>query len=178
MSLTGKQFGGLAAQANDPDIGGFTVSTKGKDAGKSPASRYLVGQGKEETSPSGSMTGGDLKDYASRNSKDLGRPEHFLGGWDHEGTGYMDVSKGFDKSPEGHASARQSTLDNNEMAYGETDSKRQYVGDHNNPFHPDNQEGDITSSGGEGQGDAWVSMARSSKKGTSPITPREGMSFS
>lgn len=180
MSLSDRQFTQLASQANDPKIGGFSAATQGKDAGKAPKDRFMVGQGKEETTPSGAMTGGDVKDFAARNAQHLARADHFAGGWSHEGTGYLDVSKGFPRTGQGESKARLSTVENNEIAYGEMDNKRNYAGDHANPFHPANNQGDITNSGEADQKKAWVEMPATvprSKK-NAPLDLGENQSFS
>lgn len=181
MALSDGQFSALAGAANDPGVGGFSVASRGKDAGKAPKNRFMVGQGKEESTPSGSMTGGDVKSFDSRNADTLGKKDHFLGGWDQGGTGYLDVSKGFPTTGKGETAARASTLKNDEIAYGEMDGKREYAGDHNNPFHGANNSGDITNSGEQSQKDAWTSMPsdvpRTKKTPGLKLHP-EGQSFS
>ena len=178
MSLSDGQFDNLAKDANDPEVGGFTVASRGKNAGESPPDRFLVGQGKEAKTPSGKMTGSDVRSYEASNARSLARKEHFLGGWDHEGTGYLDVSKGFPTTGAGETAARASTLKHGEMAYGESNSKGEYAGDHANPFHGENNKGDITNSGEKDQKKAWVGMPSSQPRTTGKRVDLQNQSFS
>jgi hypothetical protein len=176
--LSTRQFAGLASQVNDPNIGGFTAITKGPHAGKSPASKYLVGTGTEETVNS-ALNAGHIKDYAGRHQASLATSDKYLGGWSNDGKAYLDTPKGFDTTPQGHSAARKATLATNEQAYGETNADREYVKDHNNPYHPENKKGDIVASDDPGQRKIWSEMPLSAPQSPSgkKIPERDNHSF-
>ncbi|NBZ96563.1 MAG: hypothetical protein EBR40_09095 [Proteobacteria bacterium] len=134
-SMRQDQYDALAAKLNDPNDAGFSANPR--KGGAPPRSRYMVGQRDvEEGTHAMPSTGTDIRVYADSNAPTLSRPERYLGGWVEDEDAYLDVPKGFPRTPQGEVDARKSTLENSQRAYGVVDSKGRYAGTVYSPFHP------------------------------------------
>lgn len=132
------QFAALAGKINDPDDGGFSADLR--KGGSPPKDRYMVGQRDvaEGIHPL-PAEGGVISDYADSNASTLSRSDRYLGGWRSDGKAYLDVPKGFPRTPQGEVDARKSTLANDQQAYGVMNTKGKYAGEVLNPHDPDHQ---------------------------------------
>jgi hypothetical protein len=133
MNLSDKQFEALAGKLNDPEVGGFTADMR--RGGATPRNKYMVGQRDvQEGTHALPSTGSSIRGYAEANSDTLMTPGRYLGGWA-ANAGNLDVPTGFPRTPQGEVEARRSTISNDQIAYGELNSRANYVGDRTNPFH-------------------------------------------
>ena len=132
--ISNQRYQELADAINDPDIGGFSADPR--RGGKPPKNKYMVGQRDvEEGVHDLPSTGTAIQAYADANVATLSQTDRHLGGWN-AGKGYLDIPKGFDRTPEGEVAARLSTMENTQIAYGNVNTSGNYVGDRFNPFHP------------------------------------------
>ncbi len=137
MALNGAQFGrvlsysDLAGELNDPEIGGFTVSTR---SGHRPSTGWMVSiPGHEETFEPRTGTPGDLMTYAGRKHGGLREEGNYLGGWRSDaGKNVVDVSRRYDDTPRGHSESRAAQVTGRQEASFHLTS---FETEHN-PFHP------------------------------------------
>lgn len=172
--LSSRQFSGLAAELNKPD-GGFSVDLHGR----MPKDRFMVGIGKAGPVPH-PVKGSDVRDYVQKNLGDLSQHEHYLGGWEYQGTGTLDVSRGLPNTPSGEVETRGVAMDVGETGYGVIDKMGEYQGTRYNPFSADMKRGDIVASDDPKQRQIWKEMPRHSAQAARskpPVTitaPRGG----
>ena len=163
MELTSPQFQGLANRINDE--GGFTADLR--NGGRSPRNRLMVGQRDvpegEHALPS---RGSDVRSYveAPGVAETVSSPNRFLGGWGHEGKAYLDVPRGFPRTPAGESGARRSAIENDQIAIGVLGKSGNFAGEINNPFHPENRRGDIAASDDAAQRSTWADMPKNQKR--------------
>jgi len=151
--LNQTQLGDLAAQVNDPDIGGFTVKGVGPDptAGP-PAHSFMAGLGRYgQDNLSMPMDVNDVGEFADLRKDALSHPDHYLGGWSTGGgsRGALDVSKAHtytgDNKAATYVGAHQSALKDGQEAIGhfgpgEEPGSSEYTGDID-VVRPENQNG-------------------------------------
>lgn len=134
MNLSGAQFQGLADDINEH--GGFSVIPKGRFAGLPPKNKFMVGQRDvEEGKHPAPAQGAEIERYATTHEAALDKPDRYLGGWEHGGTAYLDVPRGFSRTAAGEVAARRSSLTNDQISYGVMGPKRTFEGTVANPFH-------------------------------------------
>jgi hypothetical protein len=133
--LNASQFNKLASLANVEE--GYSVSPSATGHLLALArDKYMVGGITPTKYVDSPMTGGDALAHFSENSEVLQDPRMYMGAWrnDHSGQVELDVSEAYPRTQGGAEEARTATLDRDEIAYGEIDDRRKYVGSHSNPF--------------------------------------------
>lgn len=136
MKITRRMSDLLSKQLNDPAIGGFSVIAEGPEAGLPPKNKFVVAQ---RDVPEGvypaPAEGAKIHDYAQNQASTLDQPNRLLGGWLEKGKAFVDVPRSFPGTAGGEVEARQSSLDNTQISYGQMGSDRQYAGTTYNPYH-------------------------------------------
>jgi hypothetical protein len=156
-SLNDGQFGHLASAVNDPKVGGFSINPR---TGRIPSDSFMVGTKAQGRSAPLPATGGMIKQYAADRGDVLGKQWRMLGGWQQGGKAHLDTPKAYPTSPQGEVGARHAALREGEIAYGVLGSSKEgYMGDVNNPWHPENMKGDIRP-GNAADARVWADMPR------------------
>lgn len=144
----GLQFEALANEINKS--GGVSFDTKRSGTVKSG---YMVGDGKSETQTGPlPVSAGDVAAHAAK------RPNaRYIGGWEHEGQGYLDFPTRHPVTAKGESTARIRTIKNNEMAYGRVEG-HEYQGDVMNPYHDVSRKADVVASDTPAERQAWAEI--------------------
>lgn len=115
MTLSPRQFKGLAARLDQPGSG-FSVNTT---TGREPRTGYMVSQPGGNRKLTAPTTGTDIKRYEHDNKDELDEPGKFLGTWhseDHPGVIDADISERFpDRSR--RAAMKETVMNKEEAAF-------------------------------------------------------------
>lgn len=173
MNISDGQFGTMSKRMRTR--GGFTFSPHSK---KFVTEGYSVAAypSAELTVPPRQSTPTTIKSYATGAAPTFeADPKSHIGGWAPGGQkrDVYDISQVHPATPAGHAASRQAMLDTNQEASFHLHS----LHTENNPYHPENQRGDIKPSEGDRQ--TWADMPKHSTptKGRKIRLRGEGQSF-